>query len=266
MTRRVLIVEDNPMSRELMDYLLRAYGFETLLAVDGRVGLDVARRERPDLILCDVQMPGLDGLAFAREARQDEALRQVPLIAVTAYAMVGDRNRILSAGFDGYIAKPIDPAHFVDSVNALLPAALRTPTAQPHAPTALAALRPRQPASVLTLDDTPMNLELKRDLLEPNGYQVLTASTMDDALRLATQHRPALIISDVGLREGSGFDFIRRVKADPLLRDIPFMFLTSTHWDPASQQEGLRLGAVRYLLRPIDPWRLLEEVAACIGG
>ncbi|MCW7542148.1 response regulator, partial [Aquabacterium sp. A7-Y] len=116
MTTRVLIVEDNPMNRELMDYLLRAHGFETLSAVNGEVGLDIARRERPQLVLCDIQMPGMDGLEFARRFKQDEVLHGIPLIAVTAYAMVGDRSRILSMGFDGYITKPIDPPEFVAAV------------------------------------------------------------------------------------------------------------------------------------------------------
>ena len=75
MGARVLIVEDNAVNRELMDYLLRAFGFETLKAVDGRVGLDIARREKPDLILCDIQMPEIDGMEFARLAKADSALR-----------------------------------------------------------------------------------------------------------------------------------------------------------------------------------------------
>ncbi|MCW7540646.1 response regulator [Aquabacterium sp. A7-Y] len=117
---------------------------------------------------------------------------------------------------------------------------------------------------MLAVDDTRMNLELKRDLLEPHGYHVLTADDMQRGLELAALHRPALIISDVGMSNGNGFDFIRRVKADPALCGIPFMFLSATHWDPASQKLGLALGAARYLLRPIEPQMLLDEVRACL--
>ena len=91
MTARVLIIEDNPINRELIDYLLRAYGFETLKALDGAVGLDMARRERPDLILCDIQMPVMDGIEFAHHVKSDPVLRQTPLIALAmliAYLLV----------------------------------------------------------------------------------------------------------------------------------------------------------------------------------
>jgi two-component system cell cycle response regulator len=260
MSARVLIVEDNAMNRELMDYLLRAFGFETLKAVDGRVGLDIARRERPDLILCDIQMPEIDGMEFAHLAKADPTLREVPLVAVTAFAMVGDRERLLAQGFDGYISKPLEPLSFIEAVNQLLPACLhRSNEATGMAPRPVVPL-----ATILVVDDSPINLELKRDLLQPHGYEVLTALTPGLALQLARERLPALIISDVGMSEGTGFDFIRNVKADPQLRDIPFIFLSSTHWNEASRQLGLELGAFRYLLRPLEPALLLAEIEACV--
>ena len=259
MKPRVLIIEDNAVNRELMDYLLRKFGFETLGAVHGGVGFDVARRERPDLILCDIQMPGMDGFEFARLAGADEALRDVPLVAVTAYAMVGDRDRILSMGFDGYISKPIEPVEFVRVVTSFLPA-----HAAPPVPAAAAPAAAKQ-RSILVVDDTPLNLELERGLLGPQGYEVLTADNIPQALALARQHRPALIISDVGMRSGSGFDFIRAVKADPALRDIPFMFHSSTCQDDASRELGLRLGALRFVVRPIEPEALLAQIESCLS-
>jgi two-component system cell cycle response regulator len=265
MKPRVLIVEDNAMNRELMDYLLRSFGFDTLSAVHGGVGIDVARRERPDLILCDIQMPTMDGFEFARLAAADPALRDVPLVAVTAYAMVGDRDRILSMGFDGYISKPIDPRDFVRVVTSFLPAhvAPPMPAAAAVAPAAAAAATRH---TILVVDDTPLNLELERGLLGPHGYEVLTADNVPQAMALARRHRPALIISDVGMRSGSGFDFIRAVKAEPALRDIPFMFNSSTYQDDASRNLGLRLGAVCFLVRPIEPEALLAQIERCLRG
>jgi two-component system, cell cycle response regulator len=264
MSARILIVEDNAINRELMDYLLRAFGFETMKAADGAVGLEIARRERPDLILCDVQMPVLDGPAFAREAGADPVLCDIPLVAVTAFAMVGDRERVLAYGFDGYISKPLEPLSFIQAVNAALPAAMRaTGASQP--PPATTARVPAGGATVLVLDDSQINLQFKRDLLQPHGYTVVTADTPTQALRLARAHLPALILSDVGMSEGSGFDFIRAVKADPLLCDIPFIFLSSTHWNEASRTLGLQLGAFRYLLRPLEPAVLLAEIEGCLS-
>lgn len=265
MPGRVLIIEDNPINRELMDYLLRAFGFETLSAVNGRVGFDIACRELPDLILCDIQMPGMDGFEFLALAKGHEPLSRIPVLAVTALAMVGDRDRILGQGFDGYVAKPIHPQEFMGVLSGFLSAANRPGPGVPRAPQAHAVPAPARPTCILAVDDSALNLELKRSLLGPHGYEVVTADTAAEALQIARERRPSLILSDVGMRHGSGFDFIRQVKADPELRDIPFIFLSSTHWDEASRQLGMALGAARYLKRPMDLEVLLTEIRTCLG-
>src|SRR5438128_2256088 len=96
-----------------MAYLLRIFGHTVAAAEDGRQGIEAAHREHPDLIVCDVQMPDMDGYEVARHLKSDPELRATPLVAVTALAMVGDRDRVLAAGFDGYLAKPINPETFV---------------------------------------------------------------------------------------------------------------------------------------------------------
>jgi len=260
---KVLIIEDNPVNRELIDYLLRAHGYDTVKALDGAIGMAMARRERPDLILCDIQMPVMDGIEVAHQLKSEPALRHTPLVALTALAMVGDRDRILAEGFDGYIAKPLDPTTFIQTISAFL-----KPPSRPAVGARPAPVSPVQwtgpPARILVVDDTPFNLELKRDLLEPHGFEVVTVATADEAMHQAHLQRFDLIISDVGMRDGSGFDLIRRVKAEAALRDIPFVFLSSTHWDDAARDTGLRLGAVRYLLRPMEPAELLSELLACL--
>jgi two-component system cell cycle response regulator len=120
MPSRILIIEDNPTNLSLMTYLLRAFGHTVLTGCDGEEGLEIARRERLDLIVCDIQLPGLDGYALARQLKSHPALSTIPLVAVTALAMVGDRDRVLEAGFDGYLAKPIAPRTFVSQVEAFL--------------------------------------------------------------------------------------------------------------------------------------------------
>ncbi len=120
MAARVLIIEDNPANLELMTYLLGAYGHTVFTAQDGRRGLEAARREHPDLIICDVQLPEMDGYEVARWLKSDAELRHVPLVAVTALAMVGDRDRVLAVGFDGYLTKPINPETFVRQIEIYL--------------------------------------------------------------------------------------------------------------------------------------------------
>jgi CheY-like chemotaxis protein len=109
MSARVLVIEDNASSLELMMYLLTSFGHMPFRARDGEEGLQVARSERPDLILCDVQLAAMDGHEVCRRLKADPVLRSIPLVALTAYAMVGDREKMLAEGFDGYLSKPVNP-------------------------------------------------------------------------------------------------------------------------------------------------------------
>src|ERR1700739_1047012 len=101
---RILLVEDNAANLELMVYLLHAYGHTTVTAGDGAQGLQMIGQAMPELIVCDIQLPKLDGYEVLRRLKADPGSRSIPIIAVTALAMVGDRDRVLEAGFDGYLA------------------------------------------------------------------------------------------------------------------------------------------------------------------
>jgi two-component system cell cycle response regulator len=113
MSLRILVVEDDPDSLELMSYLFRAFGHEVLGARSGDAALGIAASTPPDLILCDLRLPGMDGFEFLARLKAEPALRSIPVVAVTAYAMPADRDRVMSAGFTGYVSKPIDPENFV---------------------------------------------------------------------------------------------------------------------------------------------------------
>ena len=125
MPARILVVEDNGTNLELMTYLLKAFGHDVTGMSDPEVALERVRRESFDAIVTDILMPGIDGFELARICKADPQLRDTPLIAVTALAMAGDRERILASGFSGYISKPIDPESFVTQVDAFLPEELR---------------------------------------------------------------------------------------------------------------------------------------------
>ena len=110
MNPRILVVDDNPANLDLILYLLRAFGYETHAARDGLEGWEAAQAGDYHLILTDILMPGIDGYEFAR--RLAGLSKRPHIVAVTALAMPGDRDRMLAAGFDGYLSKPIDPATF----------------------------------------------------------------------------------------------------------------------------------------------------------
>lgn len=269
---RILVIEDNPINMELMTYLLRAWGHEPIAALDGEAGVAQAQRERPDLIVCDIQLPGIDGYEVASRLKADPALTGVPLIAVTAFAMVGDRDRALRSGFDGHFAKPIDPALLMVELSRFLPGASPTPPppalvvppapGQDQQPLPDSLKAPAPGLVVLMVDDTEANLSFKLSLLEPAGYTVLTAGGGDEALALARSRHVDIILADVVMARGSGFELLAAVRADPALTALPFVFLTATARDDGSRERGLSLGADAYLLRPIEPARLLGELRA----
>jgi CheY-like chemotaxis protein len=120
MSARILVIEDNPESLDLMSYLLTAFGQTVAKATDGEEGLKLVQCEKFDLVLCDVQLPKVDGYEIARQIRRDPQLRELPLVAVTAYAMPDDREKILAAGFSGYVTKPIVPEDFVGQMQRFL--------------------------------------------------------------------------------------------------------------------------------------------------
>jgi two-component system cell cycle response regulator DivK len=117
---RVLIVEDNPTNMKLATFLLQSAGHTVLSASDAEAGLTLARDQQPQLILMDIQLPGMDGLEATLLLKQDEATRAIPVIALTALAMKGDEERIRAAGCDGYIAKPMNYQDFLATIAAQL--------------------------------------------------------------------------------------------------------------------------------------------------
>lgn len=121
MTPKVLIIEDNEQNLYLMRYLLENHGFSVVSARDGQCGIDMVPEVRPDLVLLDIQLPLMDGYAVARAIRATPGFSTTPIIAVTSFAMLGDREKCLAAGATEYLEKPIDPATFVDAVRKHMP-------------------------------------------------------------------------------------------------------------------------------------------------
>jgi two-component system cell cycle response regulator len=234
MGARILIIEDNPTNLELRGYLLKAFGHTVLTAIDGEEGLTAVHREIPDLIVCDAQIPKFDGYEVAKQLKNPPSLRQIPLIAVTALAMVGDRNKMLNN------PGPHQAAH--------LPERPSTPT----------------PATILVVDNSSVNLNLMQITLEPFGYQIICAHSATEALTLMRQTPPDLILSDVHMPGADGYTLIKTVKADPQLRDIRFAFISSTIWPDRDRAMGLSLGAIKFIVRPIEPLALLVEIEDCL--
>jgi two-component system cell cycle response regulator DivK len=119
--KSVLIVEDNDLNMKLFNDLLEAHGYSTLQTNDGVEALRLARQHRPDLILMDIQLPEVSGLEVTKWLKEDDDLRTIPVVAVTAFAMKGDEEKIRNGGCEAYIAKPISVAGFMRTIERLLP-------------------------------------------------------------------------------------------------------------------------------------------------
>jgi two-component system cell cycle response regulator DivK len=121
MSKRILVVEDQEDNRRIVRDLLTKNGYEMIEAVNGEEGVAMAQTERPDLILMDIQLPGLDGYEATRRIKADPALRQIPIIAVTSYALSGDDAKAEAAGCDAYVTKPFSPRLLLAKVREYVP-------------------------------------------------------------------------------------------------------------------------------------------------
>ncbi len=121
MTQNILIVEDNELNMKLFNDLLEAHGYNTLQSRNGMEAFELARLHRPDLVLMDIQLPEVSGLEVIKWLKEDDELCGIPVIAVTAFAMMGDEDRIREAGCEAYLSKPISVANFLDVVSQHLP-------------------------------------------------------------------------------------------------------------------------------------------------
>ncbi len=120
MSERILIVEDNPENMRLLEMVLRAKNYTLLKATDGEEALDIAIRERPDLIIMDIQLPKINGFEVTRKLRETPAFSHIPIIGVTAYAMKGDKERVIESGCDAYLSKPINTRELPEIIAEML--------------------------------------------------------------------------------------------------------------------------------------------------
>ncbi|NGZ84026.1 EAL domain-containing protein [Duganella aceris] len=252
MSARILIIEDNATNMELMVYLLRAFGYTPLSASDGEAGVAAAQRELPDLIICDVHLPKLDGYGVVAALKADPAVAHIPALAVTALAMVGDREKLLEAGFDGYIGKPIEPDTFVTQIESFLNGAMSTPPKNDI-------------ATILIVDDHVLNREFLMTLLSYGGHRLLEASNGAEGLKVVQTERPDLVISDILMPNMDGYEFVTRLHANPHLADVPVIFYTATYREREATAVAQSCGVRWVLPKPSDPEVILRTVHEALG-
>jgi two-component system cell cycle response regulator len=265
MGARILLVEDNPTSRDLLTYLLTAFGHDVVSVGTGEAAFDILSEGRPDLILCDLDLPGVKGYDVVRSLKVDPVLAIIPVVAVTAMAMVGEREKVLSAGFDGYLSKPIDPETFCEHLDRFMPAEHRSTAPQRQNPAS--AIKPRSsappPVTLLIFDSLGRNGAMMRGLLAGMGFRLLSAADAQGALRLARNELPDLIVADAPTALTHGCDLLRAARADLALMRTPFAYLTDAQADSLDDMTADALGAV-IIARDLPPHELRRQVLACL--
>lgn len=247
MSKRILVIEDNEQNRILMRQILKHHSYEVLEAVDGAAGLAMAKEHMPDLILLDLQMPVMDGFAVIVEIRKTPALRQLKVMAVTSFAMKGDREKALAAGFNEYVTKPIDTRKFVEIVKGMLPS---------DAP---AVAKP----IVLCVDDEPANLKLLQNILVPRGYEVVNAENGEDALHKLKSQAIDLVLLDLMMPKMDGLQVSRKIKENKKFLNLPIIMLTA-YSGTESYIESLSGEIFAYLHKPFKTEELVGLVKTAL--
>jgi two-component system cell cycle response regulator len=265
MGAHILLVEDNPTNRDLITYLLTAFGHDVSATASGEAALNFLSRKRPDLIICDLDLPGISGYEVVRQLKLDRVLSAITIVAVTAMAMVGERAKVLAAGFDGYLSKPIDPETFSQQLDRFMPAELRStpPAAITQSDGARPASRPAAAVTLLILDSLGQNGAIIRGLLAGMGFHLLSASDVQGALKLARSELPDLIVSDAPIAPMVGCDLLRAARADVALLRTPFIYLTASTADSMSDAAAAALGVTR-VSRALPPNALRKQILACL--
>ena len=261
----ILVVEDDHLNLKLCRSILEMEGFKIIAAMEAEEGLKLAHEHHPDLILMDIQLPGMDGLTATGIIKKDPNLKDIPVIALTAHAMDGDDLKAYAAGCSGYITKPIEVRSFSESIRQWLKGKA-TASDHPETTTAISqkASRPsRYQKNILIVDDELLNRKLLSGMLASKPYDLTIAATGREALAKINEQLPDIILLDIMMPDMDGYEVTKLLKNNPETLDIPIILITALT-DYQSKIKGLEAGFDDYLIKPVNFTELKVRIKALL--
>ncbi|CCK81958.1 response regulator [Desulfobacula toluolica] len=266
--RTILVIEDNAFNMKLVGSLLKIGGYKIIEAWTAEEGLELIRKHVPDLILMDIQLPGMDGLTATREIQNDPKIQNIPVLALTAYAMKSDEKRVLDAGCVGYISKPLDTRTFLNTLQSHLPPGTDERKQDPRKQKTDPKLKDSGEEiffknRILIVDDNPLNVKLLKAKLSGDTFDTIEALSGQECLDKVKKEYPDLILLDLMMPGINGFEVTRILKKDKNTRDIPIIHVTALD-SSRDKAMALEAGADEFLNKPINTKELLTRIRSLL--
>lgn len=264
---KILVVEDNKMNMKLVRSLLQLKHFQVIEAEDGEQGVLMAETHLPDLILMDIQLPGMDGLSATKVIKNNPVLNHIPVVALTSHAMRGDDVKASEAGCDGYITKPIDTRHFIENIMRHLP--MNENSHDLYEDKADSSIKEEKNYdstsryTILVVDDELRNIKLITAMLSSEPYEILQADNGEKALEIINTHRIDLVLLDVMMPGINGFEVTRIIKNNQETKNIPIILVTALDGSE-NKTKALEVGADEFLTKPVNKVEIITRVKSIL--
>ncbi len=264
--KTVLVIEDNSANRKLVRTLLRIKGYNVLEAEEAVTGIELAREHMPDLILMDIQLPGMDGLCATRKIKEDPILGKIPVIALSAHAMKKDQEKAMKAGCDAYITKPFQNEKLMEDIGRFISG--NTPMIETGDKKTTELLSKKKHSGyknrIMIVDDEPINLKILGAKLSSENYEIIHAFSGQEALDKTEEEHPDLILLDIMMPGMDGYEVMKRLKKNPETRDIPIIIVTVL----VAMEEKLKAmeaGADEFLNKPVNTIEIQTRVKSMLN-